>query len=528
LVIEESEDTFSQSELVQAYRTKSGSTIKLSGEEADFDVFKTPGVRKMSGLDKNFIRRKDRELSKAYTSQSGKVKSKQINVDDMYGYDYLECITPPYNMDYLAKLYDISPAHMAAVDAKVESVFGLGYDWIETKKTKNVRQSVRSASGLKKLDKVIQESRDNIELWLEDTNKEDVWEEIMRKIGRDYETMGNAFLEIGRDAQGRIGYLGHLPAKYVRVRRNRDGFVQIFGNRVAYFRNFGDKTSNPIGNDPNPNEVIHFKKYSPNDNYYGIPNIISAKNALAGNEFASRYNLDYFENKAIPRHVIITKGAALSATAMNTLVEFFETGLRGQHHRSVYVPLGSTEAEIEFHSIEAGKQDSSFGDFREQNNEEIFMAHRIPSTRAGVFSGKNTSLAASKDADKVFKESYSRPEQAIFEKKMRRVFKEITDVVQFKLNELSLVDEDTQSQIDDRNIKNGSLVPDEARAKRGLPARPDGKGNEPMVMTAQQEADQKANSMKTRERDTQRANNKSDSANATSGRNAKGEGRKTP
>lgn len=525
-MIEESEDNFTQSELVQAYRAKSASSVKLAGNDADFDIFKTPGVRKMAGLDRNFIRRKDREFSKAYTSQTGKAKSKQINVDDMYGYDYLECITPSYNMDYLAKLYELSPAHMAAVDAKVESVFGLGYDWIESKKTKSARQNVRSTSGLKKLDKILQDSRDNIEVWLETTNKEDVWEEIMRKIGKDYETMGNAYLEIGRDNQGRIGYLGHLPAKYVRVRRNRDGFVQIFGNRIAYFRNFGDTNSNPIGSDSKPNEVIHFKKYSPNDNYYGIPNIIAAKNALAGNEFASRYNLDYFENKAIPRHVIVTKGAALSATAMNTLVEFFETGLRGQHHRSVYIPLGTTEAEIEFHSIEAGKQDSSFGDFREQNNEEIFMAHRIPSTRAGVFSGKNTSLAASKDADKVFKESYSRPEQAIFEKKMRRVFREITDVVEFKLNELSLVDEDTQSQIDDRNIKNGSLVPDEARAKRGQPARPDGKGNEPMVMTAQQEADQKANALKTRERDTQRANNKSDSANAASGRNPKGEGRK--
>lgn len=526
-MIEEAEDQFTQSELVQAYKSRSANTVKLSGDEADFDVFKAPGVRKMQGLDKNFIRRKDRELSKVYTSQSGKARSKQINVDDMYGYDYLECITPPYNMDYLSKLYELSPAHMAAVDAKVESVFGLGYDWIESKKTKSARQNAKTSASLKKLDKILQESRDNIELWMESTNKEDVWEEIMRKIGKDYETMGNAYLEIGRDSQGRIGYLGHLPAKYVRVRRNRDGFVQIFGNRVAFFRNFGEKTSNPIGNDSSPNELIHFSKYSPNDNYYGVPNIIAAKNALAGNEFASRYNLDYFENKAIPRHVIVTKGAALSATAMNTLVEFFETGLRGQHHRSVYVPLGSTDAEIEFKSIEAGKQDSSFGDFREQNNEEIFMAHRIPSTRAGVFSGKNTSLAASKDADKVFKESYSRPEQAIFEKKMRRVFKEITDVVEFKLNELSLVDEDTQSQIDDRNIKNGSLVPDEARAKRGLPARPDGKGNEPMVMTAQQEADQKANSMKTRERDTQRANSTSDSANSKSGRNPKGEGRKT-
>lgn len=525
MAIEASEETFTETELIQAYKSRAVTT-KYKGEDEDFDIFKKPGVRRMQGLDKNYIRRKDRELSKAYTSQSGKAKSKQINVDDMYGYDYLECITPPYNMDYLAKLYEVSPAHMAAVDAKVESVYGLGYGWVESRRTKSAKTKVRTSGGRERLEKAIREAMDNIEDWLESTNKEDVFEEVMKKVGKDYETMGNAYIEIGRDSQGRIGYLGHLPAKYVRVRRNRDGFVQIFGNRVAFFRNFGEKTPNPIGNDSNPNEVIHFKKYSPNDNYYGIPNIISAKNALAGNEFAARYNLDYFENKAIPRHVIITKGAALSPTAMNTLVEFFETGLRGQHHRSVYVPLGNTDAEIEFKSIEAGKQDSSFENFREANNEEIFMAHRIPPTRAGVFSGNSTSLAATKDADKVFKESYSRPEQSIFEKKMRRVFREITDIVEFKLNELSLVDEDTQSQIDDRDIKNGSVVPDEIRAKRGMPARPDGKGNEPMALSAQQQADQKANALKTRERDTQRQNKQSDSPNATSGRNPKGEGRK--
>lgn len=517
-----------EKELIEAYRSKAIQK-RLAGEDADFDIFKkTSGeIRKMAGINKNLVRKMDRKFAKStgYQNEGGKVESKQINIDELYGYNYFECITPPYNFDYLGKLYDVSPAHHAAVDAKVESVFGLGYDWVESRKAKATRQRTRSQSGLKALEKSIDDARDNMEDWLDSTNDKDVWDEIMRKVGKDYETMGNGYIEVGRDVQGRIKYLGHIPAKYVRVRRSRDGFVQMFGNRVVFFRNYGDtKTRNPVGDDNNPNEIIHLKKYSPNDNYYGVPDIIAAKGALAGNEFANRYNLDYFENKAIPRHVIITKGAALSPKAMDTLVEFFETGLRGQHHRSVYVPLGSVDAEIEFKSIEPGKQDSSFGDYRVSNNEEIFMAHRIPASRAGVFTG-NVSLAASRDADKVFKESYSRPEQAIFEKKMRKLFREITDIVDFKLNELALTDEDVQSQIDDRNIKNGSLLPDEARAKRGMPARPDGKGNEPMALSAQQQADQKANALKTRERDTQRANNATDSAGSSKGRNEKGAGR---
>lgn len=524
-------------ELIQAYKSKA---IKKSlvGDDQDFDIFKKPAeeIRKMGGISKNYVRKMDRKFSKGvngwngqnktgFQNEGGKVRSKQINIDELYGYTYFECITPPYNMDYLGKLYEVSPAHHAAVDAKVRSVFGLGFDWIESRKTKLARKKVRSKGGLEKLERLLDDARANMEEWLESTNDKDSFDKIMEKVGTDYEALGNAYIEIGRDSQGRVSYIGHVPAKYMRVRRQRDGFIQMFANRVVYFRNFGEKTPNPVGDDPNPNEIIHLSKYSPNDNYYGVPDIISAKNALAGNEFASRYNLDYFENKAIPRHVIITKGAALSPTAMTTLVEFFETGLRGQHHRSVYVPLGDVDAEIEFKSIEPGKQDSSFGDFRVANNEEIFMAHRIPASRAGVFS-TNVSLAASRDADKVFKEAYSRPEQAIFEKIMKKLFKEITDIVEFKLNELSLIDEDVQSQIDERNIRNGVVVPDEVRSRKGLSARPDGNGNEPTVLTAQQQADQKATALQSRARDSARSANSPDrAAGSAKGRQSKGDGR---
>lgn len=520
------ESTDEQDKAIRQYLSKAAKP-RYAGKDDDFDEFKKSAseVRKMKGLNKNFVRRMDRKLSKAYQDDVATVPgSKQINVDDVQGYNYLECMTPVYNLDYLAKLFDVSPAHHAAVNAKVESVFGLGYEWVESSKTKSLRQKAKTDAGLKKIERILEEARINMDEWLESSNPLDVFDEILKKVGRDYETMGNAYIEIGRDIKGRIKYIGHIPAIYVRVRRHRDGFVQIYGNRVAYFRNFGETNPNTVTDDPNPNEIIHLKKYSPNDNYYGVPDIVSGRHALTGNEFASRYNLDYFENKAIPRHVIITKGATLSPTAMSTLVEFFETGLRGQHHRSVYVPLNGADAEIEFKSIEPGKQDSSFGDFRLNNNEEIFMAHRIPASRVGVFSA-NVGLAAAKDADKVFKESYSRPEQSIFEKKIRRVFKEITDVIEFKLNELSLTDANTQSQIDEREVKIGISVPDEIRARKGQPARPDGKGGEPVTLTAQQQADQKANTLKTRERDTERSNNASDSAGSATGRNAKGEGR---
>jgi PBSX family phage portal protein len=499
-------------------------------EDDPFDL-KLKDVRKLRGLSRNYIRKADREAKKGYYGKNG-AGSKQITDEVFYGYGYLDVITPPYNLDYLAKLYDISPAHHAAVDAKVESVFGLGWSFIESPKAKQMRDRTTTASGVERLEKNLAKVQIEMTEWLDDINNIDVWEEVIKKVGKDYESTGNGYLEIGRTSTGQIGYIGHIPSEHVRIRRLRDGFIQIIGNRVAFFKNFGQDVVNTVTEDQEPNEIIHLKKYSPASLYYGVPDVIAAKGPLAGNEFANRYNLDYFENKAVPRHVIVVKGGSLSASSVNKLVEFFESGLRGQHHRSIFIPLGGNVQdgklpEIEFHDVESGKQDFSFGAYREANNEEIFMAHRIPASRAGVFSA-NISLAASQDADKVFKESYSRPEQSIFEKKMARVFRQVTDVVIFKLNELSLVDEDTQSQIDERDLRSGSAVPDEVRRRKGWGARPDGKGMEPSMLNPAQKAEATAQATGSRTRDQNRQASSSQKAGDTGSRNAKGKGRKTP
>jgi len=92
----------------------------------------------------------------------------------------------------------------------------------------------------------------------------------MEKVDLDLESTGNAYLEIGRSVTGEIGYVGHIPATTMRVRRLRDGFTQIISGKVVYFRNFNATNQNPITDDPRPNEVIHFKSYSPLNTFTGF------------------------------------------------------------------------------------------------------------------------------------------------------------------------------------------------------------------------------------------------------------------
>jgi HK97 family phage portal protein len=311
----------------------------------------------------------------------------------------------------------------------------------------------------------------------------------------------------------------------MRVRRLRDGFIQLLYGKAVYFRNFGDvDTESPIaGGEDRPNEVIHLKKYTPTNNYYGIPDIIAAQNALAGNEFAGKYNLDYFENKAVPRYIITVKGAKLSPESERKLLEFFQVGLRGKNHRSLYIPLpaDSPDSKVEFkmEPIEAGTQESSFNLYRKANRDEILLAHRVPINKIGTPEGVN--LAVARDADKTFKEQVCRPAQMTLEKKLNKIIEEKTDALSLKFNELTLTDEDTQSKIDERYLRMQVITPNEVRIRKGM--IPLDGGDDMVELKPQQQAEIRAQANNTRVRDQQRQGNSPDISGE--GRNAQGDGR---
>lgn len=495
------------------------STYSIENDTDEFNK-SAEDLKVYSGTDSLFKRRVSTQIKKFQRGKEGAESKQLVDKEFLTGYDTFEVALPPYNLDYLTKLYDLSAPHYAAVNAKVANIVGLGYKFVETNKTKRVLERLTGKD--KKLETAREKlngHRDELLELMEELNEEDTFTETLVKVWRDYEVTGNGYLEIGRKKDGTIGYIGHIPAQTMRVRRKRDGFVQISGFDVQFFANFGySEQSNPLGGG-NPNEVIHIKKYSPNSGYYGIPDIIAAKQAVAGNEFAARFNLDYFENKAVPRHLIILKGATLGSTAERQLLGFFETGLKGQNHRSLYIPLppDTTENKIslEIKPVEAGNQDSSFVNYRKGNLAEILMVHRVPISKISTAEG--ASLALARDADKTFKEQVCAPEQKVFEKKINKVIKEFTDAYELKLNEMTLTDADTQSKIDERRVKNGIDLRNEVRARDGLPGIPE--GNKMVDMSPAAKAEATAN----RQRDTERSAAATDSAGES--RNPKGEGR---
>lgn len=493
-------------------------------------------IKTMSGLNTSTKKRISKSLEKVQRGNGAGTAQVEETKDFMSGYQSFDVVEPPYNLDYLGRLYDKSSIHHGAVDAKTSNIVGLGYKFVETRKAK--RELERLAGNdkkVKKLRETMENHLDELYEGIEKLNKEDSFTETLIKMWKDYECTGNGYLEVSRKKDGNIGYVGHIPSKTMRIRKKRDGFVQVSGFKAVFFANFGagfdddgepQRIPNPIGNGT-PNEVIHFKKYSPSSGYYGVPDIISALPAITGNEFAQRFNLDYFENKAIPRHVIILKGAKLGPKSEEALLAFFETSLKGQNHRSIFVPLPASSkenpVELSFESIGAEIQEASFKDYRTANNDDILIAHRTPKTKLSVATD-GASLAIAKDADKTFKEQVCSPEQKIAEKKVNRLIKEVSDTFELKLVEMTLTDEDTQSQIDERRIKTGQRTPNELRTRDGVAAHPD--GDELVDLNSAAKIAEQRNEMQAnRERDSARSAGATDSAGRA--RNPKGEGRTT-
>lgn len=439
-------------------------------------------------------------------------------------YSFFDVVEPPVRLEWLLRIYQESSVHYAAVQAKAANIVGLGYDLVDSQATRNkIDQIDDDSEALQKLRRTLQKQKFVYFDMLDNANDEADFSDTLQRVIVDYEVFGNAYIEIGRKANGQIGYIGHIPAQTIRVRRGRDGFVQMSMGKPQFFRNYGGDAADPFNGDPNPNEIIHLKKYHPSSTYYGLPDIIAADTELAGNKYAAAFNLEYFENKAIPKYVMVVSGKRVNPTVSNDMFEFFDSNFRGKNHRLLIVPVDTTDgdAKVTFQPIEAGVQDASFANYYKANVAGILMAHRVPITKIGTAEGVNVALA--KDADKTFKEQVCRPTQRMIEKKVNKIIREFTNAFNFKLNELTLTDEQTQAEIDDIYLRSGTMVPNEVRARWGWPGLP--WGDEAIQLSPQQKAEQAAQDNGTRERDAQRRRHPVDEPG--NARNAAGEGRQT-
>jgi PBSX family phage portal protein len=511
--------------------------VSISNIELDddstvlIDVFNTEleGLKHFVKNNRNIVRRIDTRIK----SQNDEIKkaeanpkSKQIVLTEN-AYSLFDVIEPPYNLATLARLYEASAPNYAAINAKVSHLVGLGYDFETDKSIMSSLDELADDTSRQKRLKKIDKAKFAMKKWLDSVCEDRSFVDVMNKVVIDLEATGAGYIEVGRTVRGDVGYIGHIPSHTIRVRRAKDGYVQMADGRAVYFAKFGESSpSLNLIDTGAPNELIQIKKFTPTNTYYGVPDIVSAKESAYGLIAANSYNLDYFNNKGVPRYVVSIEGAKLDARSEKSLLEFLR-GLKGNHHRTIVVPLPANPAtgvtpKLKFDAVESDIQEGSFTKYKTQSRDEILMAHRTPANK--VAATGDSSLANSRELDRSFKEQVIRPQQELIESKVNWIIEEKTDLFKLTFNEFTLTDEDTQSQIDERDLRMGALLPNERRSKLGLP--PHDEGNTPVQLTAQQKADQAATARQSRTRDANRSANASDTQGDS--RNPQGEGRRVP
>ena len=156
--------------------------------------------------------------------------------------------------------------------------------------------------------------------------------------------------------------------------------------------------------------MLHFRKYTPQSSYYGVPDIVAAIPAAAGDKAARDYNFDFFAHNAVPRLAIVVEGGQLTEAALRQVQRYMESEIKGQSHKTLVLEVPGSDARVRIEKLTVGTQDeASFLGYRRANRDEIATVHRVPPSKIGIV--ENANLANSRDQDKTFREQVVRPEQ---------------------------------------------------------------------------------------------------------------------
>ena len=376
-----------------------------------------------------------------------------------------------------------------------------------------------------------------LEDFFSNINPDESFTSINTKTDVDRESVGFSCWEITRNGAGKIDGIYHMPSITVRMMNNNIGVCQIqnagvgaFGNyniergsstteHRVFFKRIGlpvimdYRTGKVVGliEDPGPsqkitwinssgeeddsvaidkkywaNEVIIQRKYDPEYFWYGMPDIVAALDACAGDKAAAEFQEQFFDNNAVPRMAVILTGASFDDDTEQDIKTFFEQDIRGNAHTTLVLEIPGEEkddngqtipgSEIKFEKLATEVTDASFRQYRKDNCDQIVTVHRVPGSLLpiqGVNFNRDTGMV---DLE-VFKSQVIRPIQSDREFIINRYFIEQSMDIHtwvFQFNEIDSLDEFRKMQINKGYKDSNIMTINEIRRELGMPAKKGG------------------------------------------------------
>jgi capsid portal protein len=249
-------------------------------------------------------------------------------------------------------------------------------------------------------------------------------------------------------------------------------------------------------------EVMWERRYSVlHGDGYGVPDIIPALAACAGTTGAHRYQLDVFENQAVPACLVTLIGFPEGNPEdgddpVDRMTDFFDVELRGQSGRTLVMgaPGKTTNqrdgmieeaAEVKVEKLSEGVDEGAFLGYLDHTADEILRAERVPGEMIAQFGGKeggNTQSSGISIALEVFKSFVIRPEQRVREARFNRLIQEGWGFDwRFEFLQIDTLDELREMEIAKGYYGVHSLTINEIRQRLGKDPIPG--GDRPFVIT---------------------------------------------
>jgi len=380
-------------------------------------------------------------------------------------------IATPYPTHQLAGLQELNGTHAVCVEIKSKREVGYGFEIVPHE---NVDPEDAS-----------EDERDRAEnFW---RSRETLWKlgpkgtargtptEMHEKARQDYHGIGWAALEIiYAEFDDEPAGMSYLPAKTVRVKKQRDGdgfideqiaghgYVQKRNGQTRYFAEAGDRQNTDLNDNPDPryvdretgevyndietmrnegakpaNELLFIPNPHPNTLYYGLPTWISEIQTMVADQEARRFNRERLENNLILDYLIIVEGGELSEESRKEVREHIE-GLRDGDGPGALIleaddlvdkGIGVEDQNVKIRVEPAahyGDEDMSFANYREMNEKDIAKVHHVPLQILGNHDATN---ANTEEAIREFTEETIAPEQERYAERLYRVIhQQILDV----------------------------------------------------------------------------------------------------
>ena len=442
---------------------------------------------------------------KAYVTKDGKVikgntlnqyaikqESKQIPEDRFAtSYDKKQLKKPPYSLETLSQIPEMSTWHYRACVAKAMDVVGHGFK-------------------LNPLPEVENPNKSQLEIWENFKNECELdgqtVDEIFYKSAYDYEVIGNGTIELIRDVDpdGPLHSMKHIPSHTVRRKvddtiplGNGDSisgmkiYVQKRGKRVVYFKQAGAnfdihyRTGEvaPLGEIPlqdRGNEILHIVNYTNRSDYYGLPDIMASLPSVLGDRQAQMYNVEFFENHGVPDYAVTVTGADLDQETEDIIHDYFQNKVKDST-RSTLVLTASREEntpgaaassgiDIKFQKLTTDVRDGSFKIYRQDNRDEILSANGVPPYRASVAVVGSLGGDLAKDMDEIYKENIIDYRQTVIENRIQSFILKPLGITDYKLafTEFDTASDEREVDKKEKFFKMGALTPNELRDFQGL------------------------------------------------------------